>query len=64
MGQDERNRIEFSLGCRMSVADIAKALGIRVDSVGQNLSTIFAKLGAANRAEATSIALRKQLLKI
>ena len=27
MGQDERNRIEFSLGCRMSVADIAKALG-------------------------------------
>lgn len=44
--------------------DIAKALGIRVDSVGQNLSTIFAKLGAANRAEATSIALRKQLLKI
>jgi DNA-binding NarL/FixJ family response regulator len=44
--------------------DIAKALGIRVDSVGQNLSTIFAKLGAANRAEATSIALRKHLLKI
>lgn len=44
--------------------DIAKSLGIRVDSVGQNLSTIFAKLGAANRAEATSIALRKQLLKI
>ena len=44
--------------------DIAKALCIRVDSVGQNLSTIFAKLGAANRAEATSIALRKQLLKI
>lgn len=44
--------------------DIANALDIRVDSVGQNLSTIFAKLGAANRAEATSIALRKHLLKL
>ena len=27
IGQNERNRIEFSLGCRMSVANIAKALG-------------------------------------
>ncbi len=44
--------------------EIATALGIRVDSVGQNLSSIFAKLGAANRAEAIAIALRKQLLTI
>ena len=44
--------------------DIAKATGIRVDSVGQNLTTIFNKLGAANRAEALTIALRKQLLKL
>ena len=44
--------------------DIAKATGIRVDSVGQNLTTIFNKLGAANRAEAITIALRKQLLKL
>lgn len=44
--------------------DIAKALGIRVDSVGQNLSTIFGKLGAANRAEAVAIALHKHLLKL
>lgn len=43
--------------------DIATTLGIRVDSVGQNLSVIFAKLGAANRAEAIAIALRKHLLK-
>ena len=42
--------------------EIATALGIRVDSVGQNLSAIFAKLGAANRAEAITIVLRKQLL--
>ncbi|MBO6167016.1 MAG: response regulator transcription factor [Kiritimatiellae bacterium] len=44
--------------------DIAKALGIRVDSVAQNLSAIFAKLNAANRAEAITIALRKHLLKL
>ena len=44
--------------------DIAKALGIRTDSVAQNLTAIFAKLGAANRAEAITIALRKQLLQL
>jgi len=44
--------------------EIATTLGIRVDSVGQNLSAIFTKLGAANRAEAIAIALRKQLLKV
>ena len=44
--------------------EIATNLGIRVDSVGQNLSAIFTKLGAANRAEAIAIALRKQLLKV
>jgi len=27
MGQDERNRIEFMLGCGSNVADIARALG-------------------------------------
>ena len=44
--------------------EIASTLGIRVDSVGQNLSAIFTKLGAANRAEAIAIAMRKSLLKI
>ncbi len=44
--------------------DIAKALGIRVDSVGQNLTAIFTKLGAANRAEAIAIALRRHLLNV
>lgn len=44
--------------------DIAKVLGIRVDSVAQNLSAIFDKLNAANRAEAITIALRKHLLKL
>ena len=44
--------------------DIAQVLGIRVDGVGQNLTAIFEKLGAANRAEAITIALRKHLLKL
>ena len=37
MGQDERNRIEFSLGCRMSVADIAKALGRSESTISREL---------------------------
>ena len=44
-------------------ADIARLLGIRKDSVKEHLTAIFAKLGAANRAEAISIAMRKHLLK-
>ena len=44
--------------------DIAKQFGISPVSVKKHLSVIFAKLGASSRAEAVSIALRKQLLKI
>ena len=44
--------------------DIATMLGISADAVKQHLAAIFSKLGAANRSEAISIALRKQLLKI
>ena len=44
--------------------DIAKQFGISPVSVKKHLSVIFAKLGAASRAEAVTIALRKQLLKI
>ena len=43
--------------------DIATALGIREDRVKTHISTIFEKLGAANRAEAVAIALRKHLIK-
>lgn len=43
---------------------IGMEIGIREDSVGQHLSTIFTKLGASNRAEAIAIALKKHLLKI
>ena len=32
--------------------------------VKEHLTTLFAKLGVANRTEAVAVALRKQLLKI
>ena len=44
--------------------DIATMLGISADAVKQHLAAIFSKLGAANRSEAISIALRKHLLKL
>jgi DNA-binding NarL/FixJ family response regulator len=43
----------------LSNQDIAKQFGISVDGVKNHLSAIFLKLGAATRAEATAIALRK-----
>ena len=43
-------------------ADIARQLGIREDSVKEHVNAIFAKLGAANRSEAITIALRKHLV--
>ena len=43
--------------------DIARQFGIRQDGVNDHVSAILQKLGAANRAEAVAIALRKQLLK-
>lgn len=44
--------------------DIAKQLGIRQDRVDEHVAAIFTKIGAANRAEAVAIAMRKHLLKI
>ena len=43
--------------------DIAKMLGVSKDMVKAHMKVIFQKLGAANRAEAVAIALRKHLLK-
>lgn len=42
--------------------DIARQFGIAHVSVKKQLKTIFAKLGAANRAEAVAIAISKQLV--
>lgn len=43
--------------------DIATMLGISRSRVKQHLAEVFEKLGAANRAEAVAIAMRRQLLK-
>ena len=48
----------------LSNAQIALQLDISAESVKTHMSKLFAKLGAATRAEATAIALRKHLLKI
>ena len=48
----------------LSNKEIANAIGIRRDGVEDHLNVIFAKLGAANRAEAVAIALRRYLLKM
>ena len=45
-------------------AEIARQFGIRESSVKEYVNQICTKLGAANRAEAVSIALRKHLLKM
>ena len=44
-------------------AEIGKMLGISADAVRQHIMKICETLGAANRAEAVAIALRKHLLK-
>ena len=45
-------------------ADIANILKLSSNSVRDHVTAIFTKLGAANRAEAVAIALKKHLLKI
>ena len=47
----------------LSNTEIAKQFGVSLNTVRKTTSTIFAKLGAANRTEATAIAMRKHLLK-
>ena len=48
----------------LSNAQIALQLDISAESVKTHMEKLFAKLGAATRAEAVAIALRKHLLKI
>ena len=48
----------------LSNDDIANQLGIGKASIKTHILALFQKLGAANRAEAVAIALRKHLLKI
>lgn len=51
--------------CRgLTNKDIAKQLGISVGSVKTHLEAVFQKIGAATRAEAAAIAMRRHLLKL
>ena len=50
------------LGRGFSNVDIARSLGISLDMVKEHVIALYAKLGAANRTEAVTIALRKHLL--
>ena len=52
------------IGRGMSNHEIAKILGISVTVVKEHITSLYTKLGAANRTEAVTIALRKHLLKI
>ena len=48
----------------LSNEEIAKMLGIGLSVEKEHVRATFAKIGAANRAEAVAIAIRKHLLKI
>ena len=48
----------------LSNDDIAGMLGISKVRVKQHLAALYQKLGAANRAEAVAIAMRRQMLKV
>lgn len=61
---ERQRQILHSITRGLTNADIAKQLGIREDSVKEHVNAIFSKLGASNRSEAITIALRKHLLKI
>ena len=52
------------IGRGLSNRDMANILGISVTVVKEHITSLYAKLGAANRTEAVAIALRKHLLKI
>ena len=53
-----------SLSLGLTNKDIARQLGISIRSVEDHVDRILERIGAANRAEAVGIALRKHLLKI
>ena len=60
---DRQMDILASMVRGLTNADIAKQFGITPDGVKFHITSILAKLGAANRTEAVSIAQRKHLLK-
>ena len=61
---DRQTDILTSMARGLTNADIARQFGITPDGVKFHITSILAKLGAANRSEAVAVALRKHLLKI
>jgi DNA-binding NarL/FixJ family response regulator len=61
---EKQREILQSITRGLTNPDIAKQFGISVASVKDHINIIFSKLGAANRSEAVTIALRNHLLKI
>lgn len=61
---DRQRDILESVARGFSNQDIANQFGISLAGVKKHLSTIFNRLGVANRAEAATYALQKHLLKI
>lgn len=61
---EQQAKVLDSITRGLSNDDIALQLGISVPRVKEHITTLFSKLGAANRAEAVAIALRKHLLRI
>lgn len=59
-----QKEILLSMTRGLTDADIAVQLKLSPNSVREHITTIFDKLGAANRSEAVAIALRKHLLKL
>jgi DNA-binding NarL/FixJ family response regulator len=61
---DRQRGILQSVARGLTNKEISAQYGLSPISVKKYLSAIFAKIGAANRTEAVSIALRKHLLKV
>ena len=60
---DRQRDILTSITRGLTNDDIAKQFGISTNAVKHHLSTIFAKIGTANRAEAAAYALKRHLTK-
>ena len=60
---DRQLEILDSMARGLTNADIARQFGITPDGVKFHITSILAKIGAANRSEAVAIAIRKNLLK-
>ena len=59
---ERQKQILAALTRGLSNPDIATMMGTSPENIRDHLKVVFAKIGAANRAEAVSIALRKNLL--